>query len=583
MGKYKIKFKDKEYDASEYQELIFDNIKEGYGNMLINAAAGASKTSTIVNSLQFIPDDKKVLYIAFNRDIVANIQNLVSRPNTDIVTFHSLGWSILNENGIIKNENGLDEYKYPNYIKELVSGMPKAFSKREWKNYTNNIVNLVNYSRYYLCLSEKEILRIAALYGIPTISDEIKVCRDVLMWGKEHSDTYDYTDLIWYVSVMNLSTKRHRYNWIFVDEIQDTSVMQQAIIEKCMKRGCRFVGVGDEDQTINVWCGSSIEAIKKFKDKPNTKEFELPISYRCGKNIIKLASQFSNKIKAFDQSPEGQIRYDVSKYEPQGGDMVLCRNTAPLVELHLQYLQRNKASYIRGASKIRERYLSICDGSTSTMLDRNCLLSDTFFTNLYLRLIKMIEGIMNNFGLTIEEAVTHNSVMQFYDDINGLKALSDNISTVEQLREKIVTVLSNDEEKDAVQLSTIHKAKGLEANNVYILLPSLLPSKLAKRDWEIKTEQNLIYVAITRAKLSLNYIKEDSFQINRYVKTSANAIINELDEIKKKINFNETLGLKTNIVPKIFSNVRKIGKPTDNTVSYEKKPKNGAQKFGNIL
>ena len=67
---YKIYFGNNEYDASEYQSKIFDCIEHGVGNMIISAAAGASKTTTIVNATRYIPLDKRILFIAFNKDIV---------------------------------------------------------------------------------------------------------------------------------------------------------------------------------------------------------------------------------------------------------------------------------------------------------------------------------------------------------------------------------------------------------------------------------------------------------------------------------------------------------------------------------
>lgn len=581
---YKIKFKGKEYDASPYQESIFTEIKKGTSNLIINASAGASKTSTIVNSLQFIPDKKKVLYIAFNKDIVETINSLVVRDNCKIATFHSLGRSILIENKVINEHTPIDEFKYSNHIKDYISTLDKKMSKKQYNSYLKNVKDLVNYSRYYLSLSEKEIGKTAALYGIAIIDDEIKVCRDILLWGKENADTIDYTDMIWYITVKNLATRQFRYDWIFVDEIQDMSVMQQSIISKCMKRGCRFVGVGDEEQAINVWCGSSLQSIEMLKQKSNTKELQLPISYRCPKTIVNLASKYSNRIKAFDSAIEGSINYDVSKYAPIGGDMVLCRCTAPLIDLHIEYLQRNKPSYIRGANKIKERFIQLCSSSNAKLIDRNCITSNGFFPELYSNLFKLIECVIHNFNLTEEEAIKHSSVMQLYDDINGLMALSEGLLTLDELVNKINDVLTCNEEQDAIQLSTIHKAKGLEADNVYILMPSLLPSKLATKDWEIKTEKNLVYVAVTRAKRTLNYIHEDTFFIRRYVKSSAISILSELDAIKKKLNYNVEMEIKApSNISLQHKTIHKLGETPQNPIESNKKSKKGGQKFGHLL
>ena len=60
--------------------------------------------------------------------------------------------------------------------------------------------------------------------------------------------------------------------------------------------------------------------------------------------------------------------------------------------------------------------------------------------------------------------------------------------------------------RDSIRLSTIHKVKGLEANRVWFYLPELVPHPNAVSDWELKQEENLKYVAITRAKNELYYV-----------------------------------------------------------------------------
>jgi superfamily I DNA/RNA helicase len=60
-------------------------------------------------------------------------------------------------------------------------------------------------------------------------------------------------------------------------------------------------------------------------------------------------------------------------------------------------------------------------------------------------------------------------------------------------------------------LSTIHKAKGLENNRIFFLIPELIPSKFATMDWQYEQEENLRYVAITRAKRELIYVHTNTF------------------------------------------------------------------------
>jgi superfamily I DNA/RNA helicase len=57
---------------------------------------------------------------------------------------------------------------------------------------------------------------------------------------------------------------------------------------------------------------------------------------------------------------------------------------------------------------------------------------------------------------------------------------------------------------ECLVLSSVHRSKGLEWNRVFLLdRPQFMPSKAARKDWQKRQEQNLIYVSITRAKQEL--------------------------------------------------------------------------------
>jgi superfamily I DNA/RNA helicase len=58
-----------------------------------------------------------------------------------------------------------------------------------------------------------------------------------------------------------------------------------------------------------------------------------------------------------------------------------------------------------------------------------------------------------------------------------------------------------------VTFSSVHRAKGLEADNVFIIKPSSMPSPRAKKQWEQVQEQNIRYVAFTRAKDTLYMVE----------------------------------------------------------------------------
>ncbi len=92
------------------------------------------------------------------------------------------------------------------------------------------------------------------------------------------------------------------------------------------------------------------------------------------------------------------------------------------------------------------------------------------------------------------------------DKILTLEVLSEGCFVGDDLIQKLKNIFSDN--SDGIILSTIHKSKGLEADNVYIIHEELMPSKYAKKDWEMVQEQNLIYVAYTRAKSHLGFVKD---------------------------------------------------------------------------
>lgn len=579
----KIEYNGLEFTPSPYQEKIFDNIVHGTSNMVINAVAGSGKSTTIVNSLKLIPDNMNVLFIAFNKDIVESLKQKVGeKSNVHITTYHALGYSILIEK--LKNKPELDEYKYKTYIRTICEEMAikgvisMGFSQRVM--YVRNIEKLVDYARYNLCQSVKEIEKIAEKYNIDTFHDECEIAVNVLEWGKSNIGVIDYTDMVWLPYELDIKTKKHKYNWIFVDEAQDSSPIQQELFKKCFKRGARFCAVGDSSQCINAWAGADIEAFNKFLKMPNTKQYELPISYRCPVKVIEEAKKIVPNIQAKEGAIMGEIIYDVDPYSPKTGDMVLCRNTYPLIKLYMDFLRINKKSYIRGKD--------IGDGIIDTiniykgvdlMLNKS-LLSNGLFRNLYAELFRRVDSLIEKTNMTEEEAYLSENIMEFYDTILSLETLSDNLVYVDDLISKIKTIFND--RGDGVCLTTIHKAKGLEADNVFILSKSLMPSIYAHQEWEKISEINLEYVAITRAKKTLQYIDEDKFKIERNQKYMK-SILKKLGVIKNLLGTKPT---------RRKINVTMINKPslsggtkyhTNNNANNTGKKAVGALKFSKFM
>ena len=346
--KYIIRSNGKEYCASEYQIKIFKEVEYGTGNLLVIAAAGSAKTATIENCQRYIKKGKKILFVAFNTSTIEKIKRDIGDDcDTTILTFHSLGLHILKEKEIVPKKAKIDDKKYSAYIKEKALALCNngIIPTDLYYTYVNNCTTLTDLSRAYLAMREKEMLSVCKKYGINLVANEIEVVREALIWGKENTDVIDHTDMIWLPNVLNLTTRNYLFDFIFIDEAQDSTLARIGLVEKCFGRSCRFIAVGDPKQQINVWCGATQEALEKYASKPNTQIVSLPISYRCPKKIIEKAKPYSPDITAADNAIEGVIRNDVSEYAPTENDLVLCRVNSPIIDLSLKYLSIDAKHY----------------------------------------------------------------------------------------------------------------------------------------------------------------------------------------------------------------------------------------------
>ena len=84
-----------------------------------------------------------------------------------------------------------------------------------------------------------------------------------------------------------LKVVAERYNYLYLDEFQDISEIQYSILKKYIENGKKVVAIGDDDQTIYSWRGSSSDIItKKFQQDFEVTYNELNLNYRCPSVIL---------------------------------------------------------------------------------------------------------------------------------------------------------------------------------------------------------------------------------------------------------------------------------------------------------
>ena len=533
------------------QEDIFNFAQTGVLNILVEAVAGAGKTTTLIECVKRIIDhcgnNKQILLLAHNKSTKETLEKKIKeklkiddlyQTKINVYTIHGLAWRLFGEhfNRPVINENKYHDYISKN-IDNIGSDSYKSLNGNNKVIYRGNLNLLLSMARHYLKSGEKEIKKLAKKLEIHLIADECHMVSNILKWGRENIQEVDYQDLLYLPSVLGYYTKVFLADFILLDEAQDASIAQQDIISRCMKRNTRLIAFGDTDQLINSWCGSDIEAIEKILSNSDgkfnrpAKQFPLTINYRCGKKIIEYAKQYSNKtntsneIKPRPDAQEGIVRFETHLSEIKSGDMVLCRNTAPLMELYRKIVADGRKVYFRGEELGKFLLDSINEVNGESIKE--------IILNIKRRTIAYWDFFTRETGLDPKETMTMPAVVSNYDVIKTLEELPKNIKN----REELITFIENifkDEDMEGIQLSTIHRAKGLESDNVFIICPSLLPSRLARTEAEIAEEKRLQYVMCTRPKESLNFVTERDIRPNN-VYSENNSFYEELLKMKNEI------------------------------------------------
>lgn len=549
------------YNWSKYQLAIFDYIEHEQGHLVVEACAGAGKSTTLLKCIDLMPNNSKILLSAFNTDIVNELKKKTKgKENVDVRTLHSLGLSMIKRN--LPQVSAIPEtFKYDSFIKnnikELSSINTYTLKGREYFKYIENIKKYVDFGRFYLCQTEKDLDLIEDRYDIETIADEKEVAIKVMEWGKNTLETIDFIDMVWLPNVLYLKPLGLLYDFIMIDEVQDMNKAEREMVLKCFKMGTRMISVGDKNQCIYSFSGSDPQSFQILKSRPNTVCLPLSISYRCGKNIVKFAQKLVSTIEADDNAVDGEIIKDANLDDINDGDMILCRNNAPLVKIYYEFLKMGKKCHIRG-KEIGNNLKALVKSTRQDKLNADCM-EDGVFVKLYNDLFISRNKLMEKYGIDADTAMNSQQIQNKLDMINALEILAEGINTSNEIIEKIDEIFPKRDKKSGIALSTIHKAKGLEAENVYIACNSLMPSKSAKKDWEIKQEHNLMYVAYTRAKKKLGFINEDDFKKFDSSNATNKTILKKIEmQVNKVLNNSTRIIVNKNNAKDIINNAKII-------------------------
>lgn len=476
---------------SKYQLAIFSHIESSpKSSLIVKALAGAAKTTTALKLLNYIRPTESVLYCAFGKDtadtLEARLPDEVKRY-VSASTLHSQGLSnIRNEFRKVR----VNKWKVATLLDECFPDPRKVHDKVEKKNaLIDRLVTekLVSLAKANLC---EPSIELAGHYGDFAEERHVQAATRCIERATEiEKFGVDFSDMI-YLNAIGF-VRQEKFTSIVVDESQDLDKGQIAMILKSrFNDSSRVIAVGDPKQSIYGFRGAAGDSMQLLADAINADELPLSICYRCAKQIVAHAQRFVPEIEWWEDSPTGVVasmKYDEMLDSLKPGDYVLCRINAPLFSIALNLIKRNIKPQLRGKDLAKQL------SSLAQKLCRNGESQSEFAASVSQWRDKQLEGIESQTKRT--EIIDRAEVLLICASAAG--SPSQTSAFIESLFE---------ESRNAVTLSSIHKAKGLEAERVFWLQFALKSEKLL--DWELPIElTNIPYVATTRAKRELYYVE----------------------------------------------------------------------------
>lgn len=514
-------------EPSSKQAAIYHEWETTDNNILIQAVAGSGKTTTLLHLLSLCK--YKTLYIAFNKAIQKETeQKLIDRGLVQgkSMTIHSLGLMAIKY--VHKNVE-IDDKKNWKILTEVEKRRPLYFDMKSgfYKTYEEimrlrfTLIDMNEVSRVYMENDSELLLDIMVnmdknIYVNDAIDlkDLWQVMIDVREEFYNKSPLIiDFTDMIYLPARGDYYIPVDPY-YLLIDEAQDLNLAQHRLIDNLVNQGDikKWIAVGDRNQSIYGFSGAFASSFDLFKTKKNVKEMPLDICYRCPTLVIDSANEVY-PVLIPHKTDSGVVKTFTNNFthlKRTPGAMVICRNKGPLIDVYFELIGQEIPCRLHGddimGSILRflgsYKRLSISKAKQDMETELIELISDQ---STFLKQIKYAVMAENH-----KNFVTLFSKLGF----SGNDSVSD-------LMEKFKDLFKGD--RDDIILCTIHKSKGLEADIVYILNENLIPSKFARSEQQLIQEQNLKYVARTRAKRQmyfLNFNKPSENEIER--KNSSN-------------------------------------------------------------
>jgi DNA helicase-2/ATP-dependent DNA helicase PcrA len=478
---------------------VFYAALHGGRHIMVEALAGTGKTWTMVEMFNRmpvpVPAGRRVVSstqpycsLAFNKSIAQVLQ--ARMPSyVKSATFHSLGRSALVTAGF---RFELDQDKKFNIVTEADQYL-HPFNARQ-------VVRLASLCQNQLIDSPtpEDLDAFAIEHGIE-IDEKVKervygLVPYTLTTAKSMTGLIDFDDMIWLPMVLDIPLPQ--FEFMAVDEVQDLNYLQQQFALKSAKR---LALVGDKHQAIYAFRGADDESMENMLSTLSDTRLgcdvlPLTVTRRCARLITEFAAQIVPEFECLEDAPEGSID---PKYTalPKPGEMVVCRTNAPLIGYAYQLMKMDTPLRIQGRDVGQSLLAHVRKlvpnpaGTTAELVEK----AEESYRHEMSRLSRSQSARVEAMQQTVQ------------DRYECILALSEGLTTVSEVTDRVARIFVDvsTPPDNLVLLSSVHRAKGLEAESIHILEPNLMPHPSAKSKTARKQEMNLLYVARTRPKLNL--------------------------------------------------------------------------------
>lgn len=331
------------------------------------------------------------------------------------------------------------------------------------------------------------------------------------------NDVHDYTMLLEKFATAEESYYP-RLSAVFIDEAQDLNMLQWEIVRKLVQHSDRSWVAGDDDQAIYGFAGADVEKFLQLEGE----QVILDRSYRVPKEVHEYANRIIERVKYriekhwAPNEKSGQVNYVSSIYDfafkDEGTWLILSATNYMLNEPHehlkslgLLFERNHVRSISEGTVEAVYAWEQLRKGKEVSASEARSIfaLLDARFVKHGFRKFKgpedtlySVQDLISLYGLVADHFTAATDLPEWFEALS--KISSDKITYIKAALRRGQSLRGN----PRIKLSTIHGAKGGEADNV-IVLSDLSNKFVEEAHRNPDAMRRLLYVAVTRSKKNL--------------------------------------------------------------------------------